>query len=630
MRTVFVGGGQGCRAVLELVVQRRLATLSLEILGVVDLNAFAPAMVFARHNQWPTFTGLEEALALPGLELVIELTGEDSVRDEILERVPTGVRVMDHTMARVFWDLDEVAQNLRDQLEEKTKLEAEIREDRRSLQNILDSLPDAVMVVDERGRIERVNRRFERLTSLRMHQVMGRSCAEACCHNEECLGHAAGIDCPREQVLASGEPLTVVRQHSCIGGLQGDREAYFEVTANPIRSSAGKRRVVITSREVTDQVLLTRETKESAHRFDQIMATVKGIITIKGLDGRYQLANPSAARFFGIEPGQFVGKTASDLFPSAIASVISANDAAIFANLAHRSDEEVLVIKGEERILISERILLTDYKSEIVAICCVSRDVTEPRRLQHDLLQTEKHAAVGKLAAGVAHEINNPLTGILTFAEELREDAEPDSAAREDLDFIVRETLRCRQIVRDLLDFSRQHKPDRQRVPPELVVRRAVNLVAKQASFHDVSFKIEVAEGVPEVSADANQLQQAILNLIINARDAMDGRGEITLRAGLDEAGMVALEVEDRGSGIAEAHLTRIFEPFFSTKGAQGNGLGLAAVRSIVDQHAGHITVDSRRGEGTVFRIVLPVASDKRHRRTSTPPRVSHFGGGSQ
>ena len=92
----------------------------------------------------------------------------------------------------------------------------------------------------------------------------------------------------------------------------------------------------------------------------------------------------------------------------------------------------------------------------------------------------------------------------------------------------------------------------------------------------------------------------------------------------------VSLEVEDRGSGIAEAHLTRIFEPFFSTKGANGNGLGLAAVRSIVDQHAGHITVDSRRGEGTVFRIVLPVASEKRPRRTSTPPRVSHFGGGSQ
>ncbi len=626
MRTVFVGGGRGCRAVLELVVQRRLATLSLEILGVVDRDPMAPGMEFAREQQWKTFGDLDEVLALPGLELLIELTGVEQVRDDVHQRAPAGVRVMDHTMARVFWDLDEVAQNLRDQLAEKTKLEAEIREDRRSLQHILDSLPDAVMVVDEAGRIERVNRRFERLTSLGMHEVMGHNCAQVCCRNEDCLQFGTSDDCPRTRVLESGRPLTVVRQHSCIGVRDGDREAYFEVTANPIRSTAGKQRVVITSREVTEQVLLTRETKESAHRFDQIMATVRGIITIKTLDGRYQLANPSAGRFFGIPPDQFVGRTARELFSPAICSVITKNDEALLRSKEHRSDEETLVIGGEERILISERILLTDYKNEIVAICCVSRDVTEPRRLQHELLQTEKHAAVGKLAAGVAHEINNPLTGILTFAEELRDDAPVDSTAREDLDFIVRETLRCRQIVRDLLDFSRQTKPDQQRVRPEIVLQRAMKLVEKQASFHDVTFHLEVDASTPEILADSNQLQQAILNLIINARDAMKGRGEIILRVGIDDAGMVALEVGDQGTGIPEEHLGRVFEPFFTTKGTQGNGLGLAAVRSIVDQHAGHITVHSKLGEGTVFRIVLPVAGEKRRRRSS-PPGKPTFGG---
>ncbi|MCU0692907.1 MAG: PAS domain-containing protein [Polyangiaceae bacterium] len=619
MRTVFVGGGRGCRAVLELVVQRRLATLSLEILGVVDRNPFALGMIFARQHGWPTFADLAEALQLPGLELVIELTGADDVRDALYQQVPERVRVMDHGMARVFWDLDEVAQNLRDQLRDKTRLEAEIREDRRSLQNILDSLPDAVMVVDEDGRIERVNRRFQRNTGLPLHQAVGRQCVDACGRSAGCIRDESEADCPRMQVLSSGLPLTVVRQRSCISADGADREAYFEVTANPIQSAAGRRRVVITSREVTEQVLLTRETKEAAHRFDQIMATVRGLITIKGRDGRYQLANPSAAKFFSIPADRFVGKTARELFPPGIAAVVEANDAAILADQAHRSDEEVLVVGGEERILISERILLTDYRNEIVAICCVSRDVTGPRRLQHELLQTEKHAAVGKLAAGVAHEINNPLTGILTFAEELRDDAEPGSSAREDLDFIVRETLRCRQIVRDLLDFSRQHKPDRQRVHPEVVLRRAVNLVAKQASFHDITFRLEVAQHTPEVLADANQLEQAMLNLIINARDAMQGRGEIVLRVGVDAAGMVELIVADTGCGIADEHLPRLFEPFFSTKGSQGNGLGLAAVRSIVDRHAGHIVVDSKLGEGTVFRIVLPVAVE-RHLRSSRPP----------
>ena len=269
---------------------------------------------------------------------------------------------------------------------------------------------------------------------------------------------------------------------------------------------------------------------------------------------------------------------------------------------------------------------MTDYKNEIVAICSVSRDVTESRRLHHELLQTEKHAAVGKLAAGVAHEINNPLTGILTFAEELRDDSDPDSPMREDLDFIVRETLRCRQIVRDLLDFSRQHKPDRQRVKPDVVVRRAMNLVAKQASFHDITFDLQVDDRTPEISADSNQLQQAILNLIINARDAMEGRGAILLTVGLDEAGMVALEVRDEGIGISESQLPHIFEPFFSTKGAQGNGLGLAAVRSVVDQHAGRIAVESKLGKGTVFRIVLPVATERRSLRPTRYPRTTSGG----
>jgi two-component system NtrC family sensor kinase len=278
-----------------------------------------------------------------------------------------------------------------------------------------------------------------------------------------------------------------------------------------------------------------------------------------------------------------------------------------------------------EKILISERILLRDYKNEIVAICNVSRDVTDSRRLQHELLLTEKHAAVGKLAAGVAHEINNPLTGILTFAEELRDDAEPDSTAREDLDFVVRETLRCRQIVRDLLDFSRQTKPDRQRLRPESVLRQALKLVEKQASFHDIVFRVHVEPNTPEVLADANQLQQAILNLIINARDAMGGKGAIDCWVGVDEAGMVVLDVKDEGVGIPEEHWARVFEPFFTTKGAQGNGLGLAAVRSIVDQHAGRITVQSTMGKGTVFRVVLPAAGEGR-RGSSTEEARKHEG----
>jgi PAS domain S-box-containing protein len=607
MKTVFVGAGQGCQAVLELIIQHRLATLSLEILGVVDLRPDAPAMRLARDQGWATFTDLDDALALPGLELVIELTGIDSVRDEIYHRVPRHVRVMDHSLARVFWDLDEVVQHLREELEEKTRLEAEIRADRRRLQEILDSLPDAVMVVDAKERIERVNRRFEVVTGSSARDVLGQRCSEKICL-KDLRERCSEPTCPRHSVITTGKPLTVIQQEGCLGWGSGGGEAYYEVTANPIRDPAGEFSVVITSREVTEQILLKRETEESARRFDQILSAVHGLITIKDLEGRYQLVNNSAAAFFGVPAERLVGRTAREALPAAVARTIEDNDRALLHDRRHVSHEEVLLLGDEERILLSERFLLNDYRGEAVGICCVCTDVTEARRLQNELVQSEKHAAVGKLAAGVAHEINNPLTGILTFTEDLL-DTIPEGEAHEDLEVIMRETLRCRRIVRDLLDFSRNTKPNRRLTTLEPIIRKALDLVENQASFHDIRFDLDIGPDRREVEADPNQLQQVILNLIINARDAMDGKGRITIRADAPDGGrVVALEVGDHGCGIPEEVHARIFEPFFSTKGEQGMGLGLAVVRNIIEQHGGRIEVRSSAGEGATFRISLPMA----------------------
>jgi PAS domain S-box-containing protein len=608
MKTVFVGAGQGCQAVLELIVQHRLATLSLDILGVVDLKADAPAMRFAREQGWATFTDLDDALALPELELVIELTGIDGVRDEIYHRVPRHVRVMDHSLARVFWDLDEVVQHLREELEEKTRLEAEIRADRRRLQEILDSLPDAVMVVDARERIERVNRRFEVVTGSSAQEVLGERCSEKICL-KELRESCREAGCPRHSVLTTGEAMTVVQQEGCLGwGCSEGDEAYYEVTANPIRDSQGEISVVITSREVTDQILLKRETEESARRFDQILSAVHGLITIKDLGGRYQLVNNSAAALFGVPAERLVGRTAREVLPAAAAREIEDNDRELLAERRHLRHEEVLVMGGAEHILLSERFLINDYRGEPVGICCVSTDVTEARQLQNELMQSEKHAAVGKLAAGVAHEINNPLTGILTFTEDLL-DTIPEGEAHDDLEVIMRETLRCRRIVRDLLDFSRHTKPNRQVTTIEPIIRKALDLVENQASFHDINFNIDLGSDQNNVEADPNQLQQVILNLVINARDAMSGKGEIKIRAHAPDVGrVVAVEVGDHGCGIPEEVQGRIFEPFFSTKGEQGMGLGLAVVRNIIEQHGGRIEVHSSAGSGATFRISLPMA----------------------
>ncbi len=593
---------------LELILQHRLATLNLDIMGVMDLNPSAPAMELARDRGWETYTDLEDAVSQPGLELVIELTGIDEVREEIYLIAPQSVRVMDHYMARVFWDLDTVATHLREELRIKTRLEEEIRSDRRRLQEIIDSLPDVVIVVREDGTVERVNRRYEEMSGLTADDVLGHTC-DARSVDLGPDGNCRKTRCPRLEAMKSGEPVTVLRRHSCMTWQKEEQEGecYFEVAASPIHEKDGTVSVVLTSREVTDQIMLKREREETAGRFDQIMAMVHGIITLKDLDGRYMLVNPAAERFFGNPAAEFMGRTAREVLPPEVATLIERHDAEALERAHHVSHEELMELSGEGHIVISERFLLTGYQDRPVAICCVSRNVTDARRMQRELVHNEKHAAVGKLAAGVAHEINNPLTGILSFTEDLLEDAPDGSELQDDLQVIYRETLRCRRIVRDLLDFSRQGKLKRRDVALAPIIQRTLKLVQNQAAFHDITFAVEIADHAMKVRVDPSQIQQVLLNLVINARDAMDGKGTITIKTSEHMATeLVWVEVIDHGCGISIEDRNQVFEPFFSTKGDRGNGLGLAAVSSILDQHDGFIELESEPGEGALFRFSLP------------------------
>jgi two-component system NtrC family sensor kinase len=219
---------------------------------------------------------------------------------------------------------------------------------------------------------------------------------------------------------------------------------------------------------------------------------------------------------------------------------------------------------------------------------------------------------MGKLEASVAHEINNPLTGILSYAEDLLEDAEPSDPRHKDYEVIVHEALRCRQIVRDLLEFARQDPPSTVHVPPDDLIRRALDVVVRQASFRNICIKQDVEENLPCVKADPVQIQQVLVNLIINAQQAMPGGGEITLGARSSSGGeRVEFSVGDQGTGIPPDILSHIFEPFFSTKDGKTHGLGLSVSLSIVHQHGGTIEIKDAAGRGTIFRIMLPMAARK-------------------
>jgi two-component system NtrC family sensor kinase len=352
-----------------------------------------------------------------------------------------------------------------------------------------------------------------------------------------------------------------------------------------------------------------------ARRFTEILDTVHAAITIKDLEGRFTLVNPRAVRLIGGDREQLLGRTAGEVLGGPDGDRIGELDRRVLATGGHEVAEEVHHIGGKEHVLISERFPLHDLDGRPVAVCCVSREVTRERELQRELLQTERLAAVGKLAAGVAHELNNPLTGILTFAEDLLYETDPADPRWNDYQTIVGEALRCRRIVRDLLDFSRRRAPRLQPLDLGPVIRQTVAMVARQASFHDVAIEVDHAPRLPRVAIDFQQIQQAILNLLINARDAMDGRGRVAIRTASTAEGEVSVTVADTGPGVPEELRQRIFEPFFTTKGDQGNGLGLPAVASVMEQHRGRVEVDRGAEGGAVFRLCFPPADEPEEQR---------------
>jgi two-component system NtrC family sensor kinase len=230
--------------------------------------------------------------------------------------------------------------------------------------------------------------------------------------------------------------------------------------------------------------------------------------------------------------------------------------------------------------------------------------------MQARVAQAERLASLGMLAAGVAHEVNNPLGGILALTALTLEDLPPDHPDRHNLEVVLRQTERCRDIVKGLLDFSRQSEIAMRKLDVNDVLRETLALIAQQSAFFNVQIERRLADGLPSVTGDRSQLQQVVLNMLMNAAQAMGERGTITITTAPVDAGRdVEIRITDTGCGIPPEAIDRIFDPFFTTReGGRGTGLGLAIAYGIVTQHRGHIAVQSEVGKGTTFTIRLPAA----------------------
>jgi len=247
----------------------------------------------------------------------------------------------------------------------------------------------------------------------------------------------------------------------------------------------------------------------------------------------------------------------------------------------------------------------------------VEQKTRELKRAHDHVLHVEKMATIGKMAAVVAHEINNPLAGILTYAKLVRRWIERGEAgtskkgdAEQSLDLIAAESHRCGELVKNLLTFSRTAPMNVVTTDLDVVVDRGVRLLRHQMEMNGIELHLELAQGLPKIQCDPGQIEQVVLALVMNAIDAMPRGGNLWLSTRFSEASMeVAIEVRDDGSGIPPEILPRLFEPFLTTKeSGKGVGLGLAVSENIVERHEGRIDVQSELGKGTTFTVTLPLA----------------------
>ncbi|MFC1670421.1 ATP-binding protein [Spirochaetota bacterium] len=281
------------------------------------------------------------------------------------------------------------------------------------------------------------------------------------------------------------------------------------------------------------------------------------------------------------------------------------------------SREAVIIHKmGEEIPCNLSATLIYDEEGNEVASTGVFSDLREKKRIQKELeetqmklLQSEKMSSLGKLSAGVAHEINNPLGGIMIFANIMLEDLAEDDPRREDLKRIVSEASRCKNIVKGLLDFSRQTHGERIYVDVNKLIEQCMSILENQAIFHNIEIIKDFDKTMPPVKCDSPKLNQVFVNLILNAVDALGNKGKFVIKTIYrKEKNMAQIEFTDSGIGIPEDIQPKIFDPFFTTKEVgKGTGLGLSMSYGIINDHGGTIDFKSKVGEGTTFIIKLPI-----------------------
>lgn len=445
-----------------------------------------------------------------------------------------------------------------------------------------------------------------------LEDIVGKTCYEVFYNAKQCPNEK----CPWSRVIAERKGQSIL--HSVTTKTR--RKLWEDRVFSPILGDDGEVAYILESvRDVTRVKNLEIALKETEAFLEKIITGSPIAIVVADRYGNILLMNPAAQELFGYSSVEAATNvSAANLYPEGVAAEIQERlkDEKIGGKGKLPSmNTTILKSDGEEiPVEITASIIYED--EEEIAVVGIYTDLREKQAVEKKLkdtrarlAQSEKMASIGQLAAGVAHEINNPLTGILFYAEMKQAELTADDPERGEVAAVIEDVNRCRAIVKNLLAYSRQSNPTKEIIQLNEAIDQSLALIRDPKALMNIEIVKEIYADKILVHVDRNQICRVIINLVMNAVSAMEGSGKLTFRTYRDAARQKAmLEIEDSGCGISKEHLPRIFDPFFTTKKlGEGTGLGLSTVYGLIQENKGLIEVKQTSEKGTTFRVELPL-----------------------
>jgi PAS domain S-box-containing protein len=565
---------------------------------------------------------LSKVLTRPIRELTEVTTrmASGDLSERVLVRSADEIGVLGVSFNRMIGQVQHYTSNLEKMVESRTRALKESREKYRELSRFLNSILDsateyAIVALDFYGRIIEFNRGAEKLFGWNKAEVV----------NKENISITI---LPEDQARRVQEEMSKRTRAEGVCELEMNRvrkgEGSFpaHTTITAIKGPSGKAvGFVEIVRDITTRKSLEKELRETKEFLENIMeSSVDGIVTTD-LKGRITYQNAAMEELLSYPREELLGEHISRIY---VKGMQQAKDIMTLLRTTERGDNYEMQVKrkdGESLSIMTSLFLLRDEDGRVIGTAGIFKDITEQKILESKLkaaqvrlVEASKMRALGELVAGVAHELNNPLMASQTILHVILKKLSEDSPERERLELIRKCNDRIERIVEHLKEFSRQTKPEFREMDVNQPIENALMITGQQLLNHNISIVRKLSENLPKISGDASQLEQVLLNLISNARDAMDtmeGRKELTIRSyQIENEGNseVAVSIMDTGAGISEDNLSKVFEPFFSTKPVgKGTGLGLSLCFGIIEAHAGRIEIKSKPGKGTEVFVYLPV-----------------------